>query len=455
MLAIEVEYLMGRSYASDFRDDTAPEWPPHPDRLFEALVAAYHDTFSEEGEDSVLRWLETLGAPQIAAGEAGRGNSVVNFVPTNYNGKSGSPHPDQRGKQPRTFPVQSPSSPFVHFVWPEADADEATRNKLERMLARVPSLGRACSLVRMKMGEPSDRPGWAPNPEGDAVLRVFGEGRLDELETRYKLGQRPSLATQIRYGRTYLEAPVSESCFGEMIVLRRSAGQGLSIEAALTVTSALRKSLMKLSQDDPALCAFFSGHDEKAHCAFAALPFVGHKYADGRLIGLAVVLPRTVSTSQRRKVLRACAQIVNINLKDESALWEVELCGLDIPQRALRPRTWSGPSATWASVTPILLDRFPKKNLPVSEILATACERAGLPRPIETEHAPFSEIHGVAPVSEFRLLRTKGDKPRWGVHATFRFAEPVRGPILLGAGRFFGLGLLMPWKWREGDQIDD
>jgi CRISPR-associated protein Csb2 len=66
VLAIEVEYLMGRSYATDFRDDTAPEWPPHPDRLFEALVAAHHDTFSEEGEDSVLRWLETLGAPQIA-----------------------------------------------------------------------------------------------------------------------------------------------------------------------------------------------------------------------------------------------------------------------------------------------------------------------------------------------------------------------------------------------------
>src|ERR1019366_690797 len=318
MLAIEVEYLMGRSYASDFRDDTAPEWPPHPDRLFEALVAAHHDTFSEEGEDSVLRWLETLGAPQIAAGEMGRGNSVVSFVPTNYDGKTRSPHPDQRGKRPRTFPVQSPSSPIVHFVWPEADANEATRALLERLLARVPSLGRACSLVRMGLGEPSDRPVWVPNPEGDAVLRVFGEGRLDELETRYKLGQRPSLAPQIRYGRTHRETPVFESCFGEMIVLRRKGGRGLSIEAALTLTSALRKGLMKLSEHDPALCGFLSGHDEGAHCAFAALPFVGHEYADGRLMGVAVVLPRTISTAQRRKVLRACAFLEKVNLRDES-----------------------------------------------------------------------------------------------------------------------------------------
>lgn len=363
MLAIEVEYLMGRSYAADFRDDTAPEWPPHPDRLFEALVAAHHDTFSEDGESSVLRWLETLGAPQIAAGEMGNAVSVVNFVPTNYTGKSGSPHPDQRGRQPRTFPGQSPSSPVVHFMWPQADPDKVTRDKLGSLLARVPSLGRACSLVRMRLGEPSDRPSWVPDPEGEEVLRIFGEGRLDELETLYKLGQRPSLAPQMRYGPARMETPVPETGFGEMIVLRRVEGRGLSIEATLTLTSALRKALMRSSEHDPPLCAFFSGHGAETHCALAALPFVGYEHSDGRLMGVAVVLPRMIGTAQRHKVLRVCASIERINLKDESALWEVELCGLDIPQRALRPRTWNSPSATWASVTPILLDRFPKKNL--------------------------------------------------------------------------------------------
>jgi CRISPR-associated protein Csb2 len=236
-----------------------------------------------------------------------------------------------------------------------------------------------------------------------------------------------------------------------MIVLRRNEGRGLSIEAALTLSTALRRTLMTLSERDPALCAFFSGHGAETHCAFAALPFVGDDYSDGRLMGLAVVLPRSIGTAQRRKILRACTLIEKINLRDESALWDVEMCGLDIPQKALRPHTWSSPSATWASATPILLDRFPKKNLPVDEILAVACERAGLPRPSEIEHGQFSEMRGVSPVSEFRLLRGKDDKPRWGVHAKFRFEEPVRGPILLGAGRFFGLGLLRPWKWHAED----
>jgi CRISPR-associated protein Csb2 len=455
MLAVEVEYLMGRSYATDFRDDTAPEWPPHPDRLFEALVAAHHDTFSEDGENSVMRWLEALGAPQIVAGEMGHGPSVVNFVPTNYDGKTGSPHPDQRGRQPRTFQVQSPSSPVVHFVWPEADADEATRDKLGSLLARVPSLGRACSLVRMRLSEPTDRPAWVPDPEGDDVLRVFGEGRLDELETLYKLGQRPSLGPQTRYGKLRMETSVPESCFGEMIVMRRLGGRGLSIEAALSLTSTLRTALMKLSEHDPDLCAFFSGHSAGTHCAFAALPFLGHGYSDGHLLGVAVVLPRTIGTAQRRKILRACASIEKLNVKDETAFWEVELCGHDTPQRSLRPEVWRGPSATWASVTPILLDRFPKKHLPVDAILAVACERVGLPRPVEIVHGPFSGIRGVSPVTEFRLVRSKDEKPRWGVHAKIQFEEPVRGPILLGAGRFFGLGFLMPWTSQEEDQVDD
>ncbi|NQT14361.1 MAG: type I-U CRISPR-associated protein Cas5/Cas6, partial [Planctomycetes bacterium] len=32
------------------------------------------------------------------------------------------------------------------------------------------------------------------------------------------------------------------------------------------------------------------------------------------------------------------------------------------------------------------------------------------------------------------------------VHVWLRFAEPVVGPILLGAGRYRGYGLFKPWK---------
>ena len=88
---------------------------------------------------------------------------------------------------------------------------------------------------------PSKAPSWVPDSKGQEVLRVFGEGRLDELETLYRLGQRPSLGPQMRYGRARVEAQAPESCFGEMIVLRRREGRGLPIDAALTVWAALRR----------------------------------------------------------------------------------------------------------------------------------------------------------------------------------------------------------------------
>ena len=100
MLAVEVEYLLGRVFAADFRDQDTSEWPPHPDRLFSALIAAHHDTFGTEQEREALAWFQRLNPPEVAAGQAGAGDPVVTFVPTNYVGKSGSTHPEQRGKQP-------------------------------------------------------------------------------------------------------------------------------------------------------------------------------------------------------------------------------------------------------------------------------------------------------------------------------------------------------------------
>ena len=44
MLTLEVEFLLGRYAAADFRDREQPEWPPHPARLFSALVAAAYES---------------------------------------------------------------------------------------------------------------------------------------------------------------------------------------------------------------------------------------------------------------------------------------------------------------------------------------------------------------------------------------------------------------------------
>lgn len=149
--------------------------------------------------------------------------------------------------------------------------------------------------------------------------------------------------------------------------------------------------------------------------------------------------------------MKAATHLTTINLREALASWKVEIVGYDAPPQAtLLPSTWSNPCLQWGTVTPILLDRFPKKGLSVESILSEACERIGLPVPVKICHQPYSTLSGVPPVPRFRLLRSKDERPRWGVHATLRFEVPVRGPIVLGAGRYFGMGLMQP-IWRDKD----
>src|SRR5665811_2596450 len=81
-MRIEVEFLAGTVYASDGANGT--EWPPHPARLFSAMVNAAKEADMGDTGDEALRWLESQGPPEIRAGEAAETHPVTRFVPPNY-----------------------------------------------------------------------------------------------------------------------------------------------------------------------------------------------------------------------------------------------------------------------------------------------------------------------------------------------------------------------------------
>ena len=65
---IEVNFLTGRYVATFHNDRRQPEWPPHPARLFSALVATWADADEpDRSEREALEWLEAQGHPAIAA----------------------------------------------------------------------------------------------------------------------------------------------------------------------------------------------------------------------------------------------------------------------------------------------------------------------------------------------------------------------------------------------------
>lgn len=153
MLALEA--LLGRVFAGDFRDRAQPEWPPHPSRLFSAFVAAYHEAHLGDRVRSALVWLEQQAPPAIWAGKQGESSRVTCFVPTNYV-ESGVKNalrvlPARRTKQPRPFVSQSPDCNRIYFVWPGAEPPAEVRSCLQELATRVGYLGKAGSVVRVRL----------------------------------------------------------------------------------------------------------------------------------------------------------------------------------------------------------------------------------------------------------------------------------------------------------------
>ena len=369
------------------------------------------------------------------------------YVPTNYPGDN---VPALRGKQPRYFPAQGPSDAKVHFIW-SPDPPRGVADAIDRMASRAAYLGKACSMVQMRIAKSAPEPNYAPDPQGGEVLRVPSRGRLKELEWLFQSDQTASPGAQQRYAHLNRDLRLEPKAtnFGVMFVYRRAAGAGLPIEAALTLTEAVRKALLSNAGKSGEIAAVINGHESGPHCAIAALPFVDREHADGHLLGFAVILPQGADLGARRAVAAACADLENNGLHVSNLVkWEIEAMDADNPYQNLRPHTWTRPSRVWRTVTPILLDRFPKSKGPTVEaILRAACRNVGLPEPDSIEQGPYSKVQGVPPVPAFRLQRSGETRSRWGVHASFVFDAPVRGPVLLGAGRFFGLGLMRPaWE---------
>ena len=199
MFALGIHYLNGWSMAAaDGARKERAEWPPHPDRVFLALAAAWFETGEDAAEGEALRWLETLPPPELAASDADTRAAVVSYVPVNDAGLSRkrptsgdlnklkdaglTQLPEHRSRQPRGFPVAIPHDPTVHLMWPETELG-AHRNSMERLAAKVTHVGHSASFVQAWLEEDGDfAVAWEPTA-GIAKhrLRVPSTGRLDGL----------------------------------------------------------------------------------------------------------------------------------------------------------------------------------------------------------------------------------------------------------------------------------
>ncbi|WP_420440321.1 type I-G CRISPR-associated protein Csb2 [Candidatus Palauibacter sp.] len=240
-------------------------------------------------------------------------------------------------------------------------------------------------------------------------------------------------------------------------------GEPVSLCKTLKVTEALRGLLLRECPEQPPP-EWFSGHtpDGKPtkgpHLGLTPLPFVDSERADGRIVGLAVILPRGLDREDARNCLEPILRDPDTGLPRKHRLFsgrhldcEIALDSREDPPWNLRPTAWTGGergSCVWASVTPVVLNRHyngADQWKRVEESVKIACQHVGLPRARHVRLHPKPYVRGVPPADKFAQVIRKADGGRCGhSHALLTFDQPVRGPLMLGAGRFRGYGFCRP-----------
>ncbi len=477
MLALEIELLTG-VYRAALPDNSGPEWPPHPERIFSALVQAWGDGGRDPAERAALEWLESLPAPCIKADriqDCDQRSAPIVFVPPNDSrGNELAVLPDRRRRQARNFRVAVPANSALTLIWPESPGEEQHRRALASLAHRVASLGHSASLARFAFTTVAEDapPLWRPGTDGNIALRVAHAGRLRRLEDWLSKDERPQTGMSIRYLEPQPAQPPErpKSVFGgvdDWFIFEDVGGRRPELLALAHVAKCVRASLMKHGpQPAPEI---ISGHTpegtatSKPHLAIVPLANVGWSHSAGDLLGFAVVLPRGAEAEKRETVLQALAGFAHVDQDGESyaelrlsttMLWRVERTVT--PSRvSLKPERWCRAAISWASATPVLLDRYPDHGDPIEEgrLIAAACRNIGLPEPIAIEIHKHAAVQGApsayppggnrsGPDWSFPDDANFATRPRR--HVVLRFAEPVEGPIILGAGRFHGFGLCLP-----------
>jgi CRISPR-associated protein Csb2 len=356
----------------------------------------------------------------------------------------------------------------------ELDARIAAKKQERKTVAGKNKRERGAEIDAEITGLMSERALIVPRPPVRPAIGVWTAYRLAEKEPP------PDAA------RTHFDH--------DLLVLTNVAGRSLPVSASLAITRALRNVILRDAPQPPP--DWVSGHAsdggpllaDEGHLAIVPLPHVGHEHADGRLMGLGLIFPRSLDYRERGRVLGPVlvdkdGRPRNLELTlGRLGTWTIRKRDWQETRRALDPGTWSAfvdvakqGARTWASVTPVVLDKYPKadRSKPaerqaweeeVEAIIRVACGRIDLPDPEIVDFGTTCwHIGSPRAVGKRRHVRGGSDRadaplgdgfpsyPRRGesgsrpqVHVWLRFSQPVVGPVLLGSGRYFGYGLCKP-----------
>jgi CRISPR-associated protein Csb2 len=482
VVTIALTFTAGRYSATPWGrhvNEGQVEWPPSPWRLLRALVAVWKNTLPDLPDEAAGALLAKLAAPPQFALPPAATTHTRHYMPLAR---------DERGLIFDTSVAIDRRTPIlVHWPGVELTADE--RALLDTLLRRLPYLGRAESWCVAELHDGQDSPtaiNSYPVPDGREA-GGDGEGsadteRVNTLTAASPLHLPDLLATTAdlrRAGHDPRTPPGARwrrytrphACFPVPAVGRRPAapeaitvaryrldGSVLpTVFRTVDLAEALRRALMGLygRQNGDGASPMLSGK------APDGTPLTGHRHAsylpmdedaDGRIDHLIIWAPGGLDERERE----ALGTLGTLRVDRELEV-RLTLVYLGDEQAAHRSRLF-GRSRAWVSLTPFMLPRHPKARKggaplvrpdgthidgPEDQIRREAMLR-GLPAPRSIERLSHGQA-GTRRLSwqEFRRWRARGGRPAetTGFGYVVTFEDEVGGPLALGYGSHFGLGL--------------
>jgi CRISPR-associated protein Csb2 len=498
MLAIGLRFPAGRYHATPWGrhvNEADLAWPPDLWRLSRAFVATWHRKLDPANfsRDSLRELLAAL------AGEAPvyRLPAAVHTHTRHY-----MPVRDKNALIFDAFARVDPAEEMI-VAWRAVKLSDGCTDLLDALLGALGYLGRAESWVEARRipdwrGTPNCLPQAADAPvaggrsEGEAVTLVLPRSPEDygafRLHTLQELDARIVRPRERRDAAATLPEDWLDALAAETADLQRAGwsqppaarfvpyvrpagclrpapspkpkiaanadatsvrfalyGRPLPrVEDALRVGEWLRQAVLSKAGDilgkdriPPAL----SGHDlPEGGCHGHAFYLPEDADGDGRIDHLVIHAPLGLDGPTQR----ALGQLVRLWNRDGQE-WRLVLENLGQAAQIGAQSLLLGSSRTWISLTPYLHPWHRKKNLGVEDQLRRECSGRRLPAVMAAEPLPSIRLRGRdrRPV-HFHRIRSKRGLTQPDTHGGFwrlTFAEPVQGPLALGFGCHFGLGL--------------
>ena len=481
------------------------DWPPSPARLFQSLIAgAGLQGPLQKDQMEALEWLETMQPPIMAAPTIHKGQPVGNFVPNNdLDAVGGDPRRigSIRAKKeirPLLFDAEQP----LLYAWTLGGESNKGKfvNVLCQLAEKIYQLGRGVDLAwawaeiidKIELASRLDnyagtvhRPSLAGtgNPMSCPISGSFASlekrhhakvSRFEVVKIDRAVSQNFRRLPKPKFQSVAYDSPPSRRLFDLRSGIELEQFQAWNLErASLLIQSIRDAAFKKLTAAFPAKAAqlehWLIGRNANGSNGGKADERI-------RLIPLASIGHAQADHSIRRVFIESPA---NCPIRADDLFWafngvelgeETDLSRLSTSEDGSFLRHYGvGHAATeWQTITPAVLPESAKRRrIEPSRRLAeakdaserareqgqaraaviTALRHAGLNLnvlDIVVQREPF-QSHGAR--AEAFALGTRFAKERlW--HVAITFAEPIQGPLVLGDGRFLGLGVFAPRLWK-------